>query len=467
MRALLLPVLGASLSLLGCFQAKAKQAWYRCDNDSQCAAGQSCDDGLCCDPNGGLPWCPTQPLPTGSCPDGGVTSAWYPDLDGDGFGVDSQAAQKCAGPVLTPWVLQGGDCLDAPVLGVTSYPGAEELCDGLDNDCDGNPDDGLPGGQDYFRDQDNDGYGDPNDKRYFCLGPAGWVVNGSDCAPMDPFVRPGAVERCNAVDDNCDGYMDNGVPGTGEDCVEGSRKGICQDGFSDCRAGALVCTQSLLPRPEELCNLKDDTCDGVVDEQPGCGGHADMLNGVGLSRSAADVGKATNGNGWGLLDGGYSCLKGVPGSTPEVFSQAGWTGQGSNTHVAWVERTDGRGWDLTKGDAGIHAQWTTVLFNPGDPPWAGLGQPAFLLCDENGGFLRIRYNAGGASTPLFVQDAGTFAYDEFIPLSGNSRWLRGVSGNVDMTRVVRVEMIIQPNAKSGTPPPGFTTKFQKLGFETR
>jgi len=60
MRALLLPVLGASLSLLGCFQAKAKQAWYRCDNDSQCAAGQSCDDGLCCDPNGGLPWCPTQ-----------------------------------------------------------------------------------------------------------------------------------------------------------------------------------------------------------------------------------------------------------------------------------------------------------------------------------------------------------------------------------------------------------------------
>jgi hypothetical protein len=461
-----LPALLA-LSLAGCFQAKAKTDWYRCESDDQCAAGQACDDGVCCDPSGGLPWCPTQPLPSGGCPDGGVTSSWYPDLDKDGFGPDVEVAQKCARPVLSTWVQQGGDCLDAPQLGETTYPGAPELCDALDNDCDGAPDDGLDGGQDYFRDQDNDKYGDPNDKRWYCAKPEGWVVNGSDCAPADPYVNPDAVERCNAVDDNCDGYLDNGVPGTGGDCVETTRKGICQDGFTDCRNATLVCTQAFLPRPEELCNQQDDTCDAVVDEAPGCGGHANLLTGVGLSRGAQDVGRGTNGNGWGLLDGGYSCLKGVPGATPEVFSQGVWTGTGSNTHVAWVERSDGRTWDLTKPDAGLHAKFTAVLFNSGDPAWQLLGQPSFLLCDEQGGFLRIRYNAQGSATPLFVQDGGTFTYDEFVPLAGNSRWLRGVSGNVDMTRVVRVEMMVQPGPKTGSPPPGFNFNFQKLGFETR
>jgi hypothetical protein len=67
--------------------------------------------------------------------DEGVTNTYFQDDDNDGYGSSDFTAEACAPP--TGWVDRGGDCNDSdPVV----YPGATEVDDGIDNDCDGDVD---------------------------------------------------------------------------------------------------------------------------------------------------------------------------------------------------------------------------------------------------------------------------------------------------------------------------------------
>jgi len=101
----------------------------------------------------------------------------------------------------------GSDCDDA---NVAVNPWAIELCDGIDNDCDGQTDVGA--GDDYYPDADGDGYGDDNALVLSCTPLPGFITQGGDCNDADPLVNPLATEMCNGIDDNCDGQVD-------ENCV--------------------------------------------------------------------------------------------------------------------------------------------------------------------------------------------------------------------------------------------------------
>ncbi len=147
----------------------------------------------------------TNPAVTGS--DNGsdiivtALTTFYFDWDDDGYGDATSTTQACTMPA--GYVNNSTDCDDTKGA---FHPGATEICDGLDNNCDGIIDEGFASVT-YYRDVDVDGYGNLTvTTTARCGVPAGYVTNSSDCNDANAAVKPGAVEVCgNGIDDNCNG----------------------------------------------------------------------------------------------------------------------------------------------------------------------------------------------------------------------------------------------------------------------
>ena len=154
------------------------------------------------------------------------------DSDGDGF----FAAGACGGGVT--------DCDDG---NSDVFPGAPELCDGLDNNCNTQVDD--PALLDF--DNDGDGFNSLSS----CSAP-------SDCNDNNSSINPGAVELCDGVDNNCVGGADDGVA----DLVSGSNVGECQTEVQRCLSGSFSVIQPGIGPAPETCDMLDNNCNMIVDD---------------------------------------------------------------------------------------------------------------------------------------------------------------------------------------------------------
>ncbi len=204
-------------------------------------------------------------------PDDGAEATWYPDLDEDGYGDSTLPETGCSpGPKYTT---TDGDCDDT---NSEVSPGGVEVCDGLDNNCDQQIDEGVL--FTFYKDSDGDGFGSPEETMNVCEPTDGLVENSEDCDDSDSYVNPDAAELCDSVDNNCDGvidedgsadgtafYLDSDGDGYGD---RNSQIQSCDipsgyvDNFSDCDDSSA----DVSPSSPEFCNSQDDDCDGTVDE---------------------------------------------------------------------------------------------------------------------------------------------------------------------------------------------------------
>ncbi len=132
-------------------------------------------------------------------------STYYQDADGDTYGNDSIAIEACSQPA--GYSSNSTDCNDS---NASIRPGIAEVCNGIDDNCNGQVDEGLVFST-YYRDADGDAYGNAFASTYSCTRPYGYVSNNSDCNDNKASIRPGAVEEYNGTDDNCNGQIDEGL----------------------------------------------------------------------------------------------------------------------------------------------------------------------------------------------------------------------------------------------------------------
>ncbi len=202
------------------------------------------------------------------------------DDDCDGASDEGELVEDCYdGPVGTEGV---GACrAGTRPCGGVGCEGAvlpsDEICDGLDNDCDGSTDEGIPGTGAPC----SDGVGAcRREGRMQCSEDGGDVVCGAVAGDPSP-------ERCNGIDDDCDGTADEDLPGDGDACAVGV--GRCRaTGEMVCfpQDGAVLCDAVPgEPRAQEGCDNVDDDCDGQVDEDvPGTGNDCEVGRGACLRR---------------------------------------------------------------------------------------------------------------------------------------------------------------------------------------
>jgi len=247
-------------------------------------------------------------------PDATDASTWYVDSDGDGWGTSDATEIGCDAPA--GFVLHDGDCDDA---NPSYHPGASEadctdpndyncdgsvgyvdadgdgfsacedcddneatthengteVCDGADNDCDGDVDDDAVDATTWYGDSDGDGHGGTQFQVEACDAPVNYVATADDCDDLDASSYPGASEVCDLADNDCDTIVDEGVEftfyadadadGYGdasqpiEACVQPARHSSNGDDCDDSSA-------STSPASYEVCDGVDNDCDLAVDE---------------------------------------------------------------------------------------------------------------------------------------------------------------------------------------------------------
>jgi hypothetical protein len=328
------------------------------------------------------------------------------------------------------------------------YPGAKEICNGRDDDCDGKID------EDFDEDRD------------------GWVSctignKRADCDDHDPTVNPGAVEVCNGKDDDCDGEIDEGFDKDGDgfySCAREGRAADCDDGDA-----------KVNPAASEVCNGKDDDCDGKIDELPA------MLSGLlvpPIDPHWALAGSATFDGGWVQLTPEQTYASGAlfwnATYTFDTFEGFGTFWMSAKSDCAdgiafvWVPGSDitaigASGYGYGVLSLGGYAVVVDNFSNPNEPP-----APFLVVLDAatnthlhraaipevrdgKAHDLRVKLDAGKVSVWLdYVNYVHEFPIPGYVPFAGHWGFTAATGARTCVHRVRDVSMSF-PNGQGCVP----------------
>jgi hypothetical protein len=339
---------------------------------------------------------------------------WYADTDGDTYGDAASSALSCDQP--SGYVADSTDCDDGDGA---QYPGADEYCNGEDDDCDGATDEDALDALTWYADTDSDNYGDGGSSSSSCNQPSGYVADGTDCDDGDSAQYPGADEYCNGEDDDCDGTIDE------DDALDVSTwyADTDSDNYGDSSITDIDCNQptgyvadstdcddgdsAQYPGADEYCNSEDDDCDGDIDEEavdgdsyatdadedgfgePGttdwaCDGAQNELDCDDSDSGEPQVADPVNGTsgGIGSLDDPYESLQdAIDNASQCVVALAGTYYEAINFNGSEISVTSFEGQDYTTIDASGMGS-SAVTFESGES--AGAVLTGFTLTGGEG-----------------------------------------------------------------------------------
>ncbi|MCP4872988.1 MAG: hypothetical protein GY898_30210 [Proteobacteria bacterium] len=319
-------------------------------------------------------------------------TTWFEDLDGDTFGTTNSTTEACAAPF--GFTDNTDDCDDGDEF---VFPGAVEVCNGADDDCDGVIDDDATGGSDWYFDDDGDGAGDPAVTTVACDQPAGYVGNAEDCdddddgstlipddADCDGTETDGDCDDNDdtstivAEDADCDGTV------TDDDCDDNDDTSTIEADDADCDTylppGDCDDTDpSIFPgAPETPGDGVDSNCDGLDDP--------DNFSGT-IEMPAAGTVDGYQAGPWSALNGGgraVSRLQLSQGCTnPELslfqHASADTSIQGSyyvlDESGTLLDATNYETWSGCN-DCWLPGTRLTVQFDSGNVYWIGFSNGA-------------------------------------------------------------------------------------------
>ena len=308
-----------------------------------------------------------------------------------------------------------------------------ETCNAKDDDCDGVADEDFPG------------------LGTLCVVGTGacqrsgtvtcYPDGGSGC---DNVPGPPGTESCNGVDDNCNGTVDDGIPGVGTSpCSSGV--GACQRaGVVTCNGGVTGCSAVASTPGREVCNGVDDNCNGQVDEAPACGGpRADVAESAASTWSTVDLLTVpqpfpycnTAGTNYSAVVSSTLYVWTGTNSTRINYGSSGST-NGNAVFTAIYPGNRSGGWDLSTNNFSTTQGLTFVAgYNiPVGVNWAS-ALPFVVLCSPGG--YRVYAPAS--------QRLGNQAWiRSSIPLNGDATWTATTSGTFELSNVSFVEFHFLP-----------------------
>ena len=255
--------------------------------------------------------------------EGAAPTTWYRDADGDGFGFAANGMTTSCEPP-TGFSLLDRDCDDADA---TISPAAEEQCDGRDNDCNGRADfrvaldyedtdqdghaDAACGGDDcddndpsvhpgatelmdgldndcddstgdqceaisWFADEDGDGFG-TSVAMSSCEPIPGFVIQGGDCNDESVSIYPGAIELCDGADNDCDETIDDfaSIACRSAHAATFCREGLCaiaqcEEGWENCDGSAASGCEVQIDADPQACGDCGTVCPSANNARPLC-----------------------------------------------------------------------------------------------------------------------------------------------------------------------------------------------------